>query len=499
MKVSVHTVAAKRTTGDCLVVGVAEGRRLDDTAAALDRAADKFLSRALRRVDYAGRIGTTLTLHEVPGLAAKSVMAVGLGALEDLTPSAYRRVMENCAAALASNGARTATLLLSAVPVEDRDLYWKVRQAVEMVRAKLYRCDRLKSSAEDRPPARLRALAVVVASRADLSPVKQAVRDAMAVADGMDLARELGDLPANICTPGHLAGQARKLARNNPALHAEIRGEADIKALKMGALLAVSQGSREPARLITLRYEGAPKGAAPIVLVGKGVTFDSGGISIKPSASMDEMKYDMCGAAAVLGTLRAVATLGLRLNLLGIIPATENLPGGNATRPGDIVRTLSGLSVEILNTDAEGRLILCDALTYAQRYKPAEVIDVATLTGACVVALGAHASGLFSNDEALAGALLAAGEYSGDRAWRLPAWDEYKDQLKSNFADLANVGGRQAGAITAACFLGRFAKKYRWAHLDIAGTAWRSGRHKGATGRPVALLTQYLLDRARHA
>jgi len=498
MKISVNTIPGERQAVDCLVVGVAEGRRLSDAGQALDEASNGYLSRALRRADFSAKSSATLTLHEVPGLAAKMVIAVGLGGAEELPAPEYRAMLRAAASAVSASRARRATLLLGALPVENRDLYWKVRQTVEAVRADLYRRDRLKSRRDEPRPPRLNALTIAIPARTEMGAARRAVEDAIAVADGMDLARELGDLPANVCTPAHLASRARKLARAHPALHVEVLGEAEMKRLKMGALLAVTRGSREPARLITLRYDRAPKGTAPTVLIGKGVTFDSGGISIKPSASMDEMKYDMCGAAAVLGSLHAVAALDLPLNLIGIIPATENLPGGNATRPGDIVRTLSGLSVEILNTDAEGRLILCDALEYARRYKPAAVIDIATLTGACMVALGAHASGLFSNHDALADALLAAGDYSGDRAWRLPAWDDYKDQLKSNFADLANVGGRHAGAITAACFLGRFAEHYHWAHLDIAGTAWRSGQRKGATGRPVALLTQYLLDRARH-
>ena len=275
--------------------------------------------------------------------------------------------------------------------------------------------------------------------------------------------------------------------------------EARMKRLRMGSLLSVARGSREPPRLIVLEYRGAAKSVAPIALVGKGVTFDSGGISIKPGAAMDEMKFDMCGAASVIGAMEACATLGLPLNVVALAPATENLPDGNASKPGDIVTTMAGTTVEILNTDAEGRLILCDALTYAERYKPDVVVDVATLTGACVIALGHHASGLFSNHQPLADALLAAGEHAGDRAWQMPLWDEYAKQLESNFADVANIGGRDAGAVTAASFLARFAAKQHWAHLDIAGTAWRSGKEKGATGRPVGLLCQYLLDRAGKA
>jgi leucyl aminopeptidase len=318
------------------------------------------------------------------------------------------------------------------------------------------------------------------------------------MAAGANLARELGNLPANICTPSYLASQARALAAQHPHLHCKVLDEKKMAELKMGALLSVSAGSKEPAKLIVLEYRGGARGARPHVLVGKGITFDSGGISIKPGAGMDEMKFDMCGAASVLGTMSAIAELKPRLNVVGIVAACENLPSGTATKPGDVVKSMAGITIEVLNTDAEGRLILCDALSYAERFEPQSLIDIATLTGACVVALGKHASGLFSNNDALAAELLAAGNHTHDRAWQMPLWDDYQEQLKSNFADVANIGGPGAGSVTAACFLSRFTKKQRWAHLDIAGSAWEQGAAKGATGRPVALLTRYLLDRARH-
>jgi len=315
------------------------------------------------------------------------------------------------------------------------------------------------------------------------------------MAAGVSLAKDLGNLPGNICTPEYLAGQARSLGRRSPNLHVRVLTEQQMKTLGMGALLSVSRGSRQPAKLIVMEYRGGKTGEKPVVLVGKGLTFDAGGISLKPAAAMDEMKYDMCGGASVLGTLTACTQLQLPINVIGLVPASENLPDGDANKPGDIVTSMSGQTIEVLNTDAEGRLILCDTLTYAERYKPAAVIDIATLTGACVVALGAPASGLMSNDDALADEVLAAGLNAGDRAWRLPLWDDYQEQLDSNFADMANIGGKGAGAITAACFLSRFTKKYRWAHLDIAGSAWKTGPEKGATGRPVPLLTQFLLER----
>jgi leucyl aminopeptidase len=315
------------------------------------------------------------------------------------------------------------------------------------------------------------------------------------MATGVSLAKDLGNLPANVCTPTYLAQQARKIAREWK-LQFEVLERKDMETLGMGSLLSVAQGSHQPPKLIVLSYAGGPKKAKPVVLVGKGITFDTGGISLKPSAEMDEMKFDMCGAASVLGALRACAEMKLKLNVVGIIPTTENMPGGGATKPGDIVTSMSGQTIEVLNTDAEGRLILCDALTYAERFEPAAVVDIATLTGACVIALGHVAIGLFSNKESLARELLAAGDEAYDRAWHMPLWDDYQEPLKSNFADMANIGGRPGGSITAACFLSRFAKKFDWAHLDIAGTAWNSGKEKGATGRPVALLVSFLMKRA---
>ena len=312
---------------------------------------------------------------------------------------------------------------------------------------------------------------------------------------GVKLARDLANRPSNICTPSHLAMQAQQLAKIYKNLKVNIISEANIKKLGMNSLLSVSAGSAEPPKLIILKYRGVKKDKKPIVLVGKGVTFDTGGISIKPAQSMDEMKYDMCGAATVLGTLSAVSEMKLPVNVVGVMPATENMPSGTATKPGDIFTSLSGQTIEVLNTDAEGRLILCDALTYSERFNPDVVIDIATLTGACVIALGKHATGLLSNHNPLANDLLSAGEYSGDRVWQLPLWEEYQSQLESPFADIANIGGSEASTITAACFLSRFTKKYRWAHLDIAGTAWISGSKKGATGRPVRLLVQYILNK----
>jgi leucyl aminopeptidase len=319
----------------------------------------------------------------------------------------------------------------------------------------------------------------------------------IAIAEGMDLTKLLADLPGNICTPTYLAEQAIRLGEKCPKLTVKILEEADMEVLGMGSFLSVSRGSRQPAKLITLDYQGGEKNSKPIVLIGKGLTFDAGGISLKPGLGMDEMKYDMCGGAAVLGTLQAAAQMNLPLNIIGLIPSSENMPDGDANKPGDILTSMSGKTIEVLNTDAEGRLILCDTLTYAERFNPDVVIDLATLTGACLVALGRIPSGLLGNDDDLCNDLLAAAEISNDSLWRLPLWEEYQELLKSNFADLANIGGKDAGTITAACFLSNFAENFRWAHLDIAGTAWRTGPTKGATGRPVPLLSQYLINRAK--
>jgi leucyl aminopeptidase len=419
------------------------------------------------------------------------VLLVGCGKQQDFSDRNYREAVAAASAVVNSSGASDATSYLAELDLAGRDLYWKVRQMVETGTAALFRTDELKSK-KDKATRQLRRLAV---NTADADTAHRAIRDGSAIAGGVELARTLGNLPGNICTPSYLADKARELGKTHKKIKVSVLNEAAMEKQGMGALLSVARGSREPARLITLEYSGGGKGERPVVLVGKGVTFDSGGISIKPSPAMDEMKFDMCGAASVLGTLQACAGMDLPLNVVGVIPATENLPDGNASKPGDIVTSLSGQTIEVLNTDAEGRLILCDALTYCGKYKPELVVDIATLTGACVIALGGHAAGLLGNDDALAGELLAAGSYTGDRAWRLPLWQEYQPQLDSNFADMANIGGREAGTITAACFLSRFTEDYRWAHLDIAGVAWKQGKEKGATGRPVPLLSQFLLDR----
>ena len=490
MKFTVKSEKPGTVKAGCVVLGVFEKRRLSDAAADFDKTTRGLLTRLLKDGEMDGKCGQTLLVHYPRGAHCERVLLVGCGKAKEFGDKAYREAVAAVAGIINSSGASDAVSYLAELDVHGRDFYWKVRQMVEISIATLFRPDELKSR-KDKATRQLRRLAV---NTADADTANRAISDGSAIAGGVELARTLGNLPGNICTPSYLADQARKLGKAHKKLKVSVLGEAAMEKLGMGSLLSVSRGSREPARLISLEYSGGRKGDRPVALVGKGVTFDSGGISIKPSPAMDEMKFDMCGAASVLGTLQACAEMDLPINVVGVIPTTENLPDGNASKPGDIVTSMSGQTIEVLNTDAEGRLILCDALTWCGKFKPDVVVDIATLTGACVIALGAHAAGLLSNDDELAEALAAAGDYAADRAWRLPLWDDYQPQLDSNFADMANIGGREAGTITAACFLSRFTEDYRWAHLDIAGVAWKQGKEKGATGRPVSLLTQFLLD-----
>jgi leucyl aminopeptidase len=422
------------------------------------------------------------------------VLFVSLGARGDYGVGAFREAIRGAAGALKGLGAKDATLFIADFIIAARGLPWAVRNAVLAMREVFYRFDQLKTQKKPAAPA-LASLALAIASGPVTLQAQAALKEGVATADGADLARTLGNLPPNVCTPSYLADEARKLARQFK-LGLEVLERRDMEKLGMGALLAVTAGSRQPPKLIVLRYSGAAKSKKPLALVGKGITFDTGGISLKPAAEMDEMKFDMSGAGSVLGAIRALAGMKAPVNVVGLVPTCENMPGGNATRPGDIVTTMSGQTVEILNTDAEGRLILCDALTYAERYSPDATVDIATLTGACVIALGHVASGLFANDQKLADEVIAAGEDAWDRVWQMPVWEDYQEQLRSNFADMANIGGRPAGSVTAACYLARFTRKQKWAHLDVAGTAWRGGRDKGSTARPVPLLVRLALRRA---
>ncbi|PKO84396.1 MAG: leucyl aminopeptidase [Betaproteobacteria bacterium HGW-Betaproteobacteria-11] len=497
LEFSIKSGSLEKQRTACIVVGVYETRKFSLSAEILDHATQQSLAEVLGQGDMEGKAGSTLLLQKPSGARADRILLVGLGKEKEFDDKSYRSAISTAVKRLNEIGGSDGMLCLTELHVGKRDVAWKIRQAVIAAQEAIYRFDQLKSKPEEthRP---LRKLIFHVASHGELATAETALTEGMAIAAGQSLAKDLGNLPGNICTPAHLADVARGLKRSH-GLAVEILERTDMEKLGMNTLLSVARGSCQPPKFIVIQHKGGPKGTKPVVLIGKGITFDSGGISLKPGPEMDEMKYDMSGAASVLGTLRAAAELKLSLNVIGIIPATENMPGGAATKPGDIVTSMSGQTVEILNTDAEGRLVLCDALTYVERFDPDCVVDIATLTGACVIALGHMASGLLANDDSVAKELLDAGQEAGDRAWQLPLWDDYQEQLKSNFADMANIGGRPAGTITAACFLARFAKKYAWAHLDIAGTAWRSGKEKGSTGRPVPLLTHFLLERARRA
>ena len=495
MEFIVKSGTPEKQRSGCIVAGVFETRKLSAVAHQIDEVSSGAIAAILRRGDLEGKVGQTLLLHNVSNLPSERVLLVGCGKEKEFNEGRYREITARAIGALKDTGATEVTSYLTELEVKGRDIVWKVRHAVEVTETALYRFDQLKSKPNSNRRA-LKRVVLAVPKRSDLGPGEQAIREGLAVAAGVKLARDLGNLPGNICTPTYLAEQAVELGKQYNVKTTILEKE-EMQKLGMGALLSVARGSRQPPKLIVLEYRGGKDDEPPVALVGKGLTFDAGGISIKPAANMDEMKYDMCGGASVLGAIKAAAEMKLPLNIVGIVPSSENLPDGDANKPGDIVTSMSGQTIEVLNTDAEGRLILCDALTYAERYKPAVVVDIATLTGACVIALGAHASGLFANNDQLARELVSAGKYTYDRAWQLPLWDEYQKQLDSNFADMANIGGREAGAIIGGSFLARYTKNFKWAHLDIAGTAWKTGKEKGATGRPVPLLVQFLLNRAR--
>ncbi len=492
MEFTIKSGSPEKQRSACVVVGVFDNRKLSLSAELIDRASNGYVSEIIRRGDMEGKLGATLLLHNVRGTLADRVLLVGLGKERDFRDREFRSAVKSAVKLLNETGSYEAVIYLTEEKVKRREVAWRVEHAVVVAMEAVYRFDRMKSEkAEVRRP--LRKLTLSVPQRSDLADGEAAAARGLAIAHGMDFARDLGNLPGNVCTPTYLGERALELAQEFPDIKATVLERKDMEALQMGSLLSVTAGSEEPPRFIVLEYRKNPRKQKPVVLVGKGITFDSGGISLKPGLDMDQMKFDMCGAASVFGTLRAVAELKAEVNLIGLVAACENMPSGRATKPGDIVTSMSGQTIEILNTDAEGRLILADALTYAERYEPEAVVDIATLTGAMVISLGHVACGVFSNSDALARALVAAGDDAFDRGWPLPLWDDYQEGLNSNFADFANIAGRAGGSITAACFLSRFAKKYDWAHLDIAGVAWKEGKEKGATGRPVALLTTWLL------
>ena len=477
----------------CLVLPVLEGGTLTAAGKAVDEQQNGHLSQVIKAERFKGAEGKTLTLLGLQGAKASRVVLIGVGKADALATAGFHKVVNGALSAVRATGASDAAFAFDSLVVKEQTAEWQLMHLAMLCQTADYRYTKTLSKPGE--PAALKKVVAVSADRISAAS-KRALAEGNATGKGVNVARELGNLPANICTPGYLAKQARAMAKANAAITCTVLEEKDMKKLGMGALLSVTAGTAEPAKLIVMEYKGATKNQQPYALVGKGITFDSGGISLKPGAAMDEMKFDMCGAASVFGTMTAIAELKPRINVVAVVAACENLPSGTATKPGDVVTSMAGITIEILNTDAEGRLILCDALSYVARYKPQSIVNMATLTGACVVALGKHATGLFSNDDALARELLEAGETMYDRAWQMPLWDEYQKQLKSNFADVANIGGPGAGSVTAACFLSRFTKDQRWAHLDIAGSAWNQGPAKGATGRPVAQLTRYLLNHA---
>jgi leucyl aminopeptidase len=477
---------------DCLVVGVYADKSLSAAAQAVDQASGGRLTALVQRGDAPGRSGRTTFLYDLPGVTAPRVLVVGLGEAAKFNVPTYLKALSETARALKESAASSALVTLTELDVPSRDTAWAIRQAVAATEHASYRYEATLGKRKLDP----QALAKVAFSGTDA----QALAQGVAIAAGVRFTRELGNLPPNLCTPAYLAQQAQEFAASHDGAEAEILEEAQMEALGMGSLLAVARGSANRPRLIVLKWNGAADPAAqPYVLVGKGITFDTGGVNLKTQGGIEEMKYDMCGGATVLGTFVATVGLKLPLNLVVVVPAVENAIDGNAYRPSDVITSMSGRTIEVGNTDAEGRLILCDALTYAERFKPAALVDVATLTGACLVALGRHAAGLMSKHDDLSDELLSAGEHVYDRAWRLPLWDEYQSALESTFADVYNIGGRWGGAITAGCFLARFTEGQRWAHLDIAGVANEEGKRGMATGRPVNLLAQWLLDRAQAA
>lgn len=492
MQIAVVSSFSLTDASDCLVLFAFEDAKLSKAADSINKQSKKQLANQLAKAHFQGKTAETCLLLHLDGIKAQRVLLVGLGKRDECRIPQLQQAASAAVNKLQSAQVKDALLALPAEVM--RPLNNCMRELVQAACNATYSFTQCKSKADK--PSTLRKLRCVASDGINLAAARSAAQQGQAIANAMHLAKDLANLPGNICTPTYLAKQASAIGRKFKTVHTRILTEADMEKRKMGALLSVSRGSRQPAKLIVMEYTGTRKTSKPIALVGKGLTFDAGGISIKPAANMDEMKYDMCGGASVIGTIQAIAEMKLPINVVGIVPASENLPDGDANKPGDIVTSMSGQTIEILNTDAEGRLILCDALTFSKDFKPEAVIDIATLTGACIVALGHHASALMANDEGVAADLLKAAEGCHDRVWRMPLWDDYQSQLDSNFADMANIGGPPAGSITAACFLSRYTKDMKWAHLDIAGTAWKSGKDKGATGRPVPLLVNYLINKA---
>lgn len=492
MNFTIKSTSLRNLPTSCLVLGVYQNKLLPDVTADIDKILRKQLTKIIEAGDIKGACGQSMLVHSPKGLRAKRILLVGLGKKADLDRKKYAAVCDHTAQALNKYSLADALLTLTEFPVNETGTDKKGQILAQAFENSVYQYNQTKSVKGKKPT--LKKIEIYLADKDETSVLKAGLNTGSCVAKGMAVAREMGNLPANICTPTYLAEQAKALGDKYKSLETKVLGEAQMRKLGMGSLLSVGHGSDEESQLIIMEYKGGSDKAKPNVIVGKGITFDTGGISLKPGAAMDEMKFDMCGAASVLGTMTALCVLKPKINVVGVIAAAENMPSGRATKPGDVVTSMSGKTIEVLNTDAEGRLVLCDALTYVERFKPNSVIDIATLTGAVIVALGSVNTGLLSNNDELAGKLYQLGQEVNDPCWRLPMGEEYQKQLDSNFADIANIGGPKAGTITAACFLSRFTEKYHWAHLDIAGTAWVQGKEKGATGRPVPLLMEYLLN-----
>ncbi|MBU6468320.1 MAG: leucyl aminopeptidase [Betaproteobacteria bacterium] len=490
MEFSIKAQSLDKIVTDALILAIPANHQLTPEIKQLDGLCAQAISQLLKKGDLGKNLGNTVVLHHVTGIKAQRLLLINSGAKASLNDSEYKQLIRSSLKTLETLGVKNVAFAINQINLTNRDLNWALEQATLLALETQYRIKRISKDKVN--TSSLQNVSFVTKGKTPSTTLTKAVHQAQAVGHGIALSKDLANLPPNICTPTYLAKEAQKLGKEWK-LKVDVLEKSEMEKLGMGSLLAVAQGSRQAPKLITMKYNGAAqKNEKPIVLVGKGITFDTGGISLKPAPEMDEMKFDMCGAASVFGVMRAVAEMKLPINLIGVVPTCENMPDGNATRPGDIVTSMSGQTIEILNTDAEGRLILCDALTYAQRFEPKAIIDIATLTGACVIALGNEAAGLFANNEHLSNALKQAGDITGDRAWPMPLWEEYHEGLRSNFADMANVAGRAGGSITAACFLAKFTRDVTWAHLDIAGVAYRGGKEKGATGRPVSLLCQFL-------
>jgi len=490
MKFTLDTTAIPEIDTACLVIGIFQHTELKGSASLVDQASNGALSKLIESGDVDADWKHTTLLHGLAGVAAQRILVMGCGEADKFDAVRFDEVCKSAGAFLRTHVTTNAHICLNEVEVDGTDAYWRLRQAAVNVDRANYSYTATKAPKDDEKKP------LSNASFNAGNELQPALDEARGLAKGYLRSRELGNLPPNICNPAFLAEQAIEIANDYENVTVEVLGQDEMAELKMSALLAVGQGSVNGPRLIVLKYQGKDTDSRPVVLVGKGITFDTGGISLKPGPNMEQMKYDMGGAASVIGAFEACADMQLPINLVCVVAAAENMPDGNAYRPGDVITSMSGKTIEVLNTDAEGRLVLCDALTYSQRFNPIALIDVATLTGACVVALGHHASAIMSKHDDLVDELLAAGQKAVDRGWRLPLWDDYQPQIKSTFADMKNVGGMPAGSITAGCFLSRFTTDQRWAHIDCAGSTWKWGDDKGSTGRPVGLLTQFLINQA---